>query len=84
MTFPGSKIRGDRTWTIAIRPFYANQSSELNFPIFSREKWPQFGRKRDFFEPLLTAMAQVLTLLNKVTFGVNFRATLGETPEVTF
>ena len=28
-------------------------------PLFSREKWPEFRRKRDLYEPLLTAMAQV-------------------------
>ena len=30
------------------------------FPFFSREKWPKCRRKRDWYEPLLTAMAQVL------------------------
>ena len=57
------KIRGERTWAIAIRPFYANQSSELNFPIFLWGKRPEFRRKRDLYEPLLTAMAQVLPSL---------------------
>ena len=28
------KVRGERTWAIANRPFHANQSSELNFPSF--------------------------------------------------
>ena len=27
-------IREERTWAIAIRPLYANQSSKLNFPSF--------------------------------------------------
>ena len=49
------------------RPFYANQSSELNFPIFLGEKRPEFRRKRNLYEPLLTAMAQVLPLLIKAS-----------------
>ena len=32
-------------------------------PFFSREKWPEFRRKRDLHEPLLTAMAQALPFL---------------------
>ena len=41
------------------RPFYANQSSEVNFPFF----YPEFSRKRDLYEPLLITMAQVLPFL---------------------
>ena len=35
----------------------------LNFPTFTREKRPEFRRNRDLYEPLLTAMAQVLPFL---------------------
>ena len=56
-------IRGERTWAIAIRPFHANESSELKLAYFSREKRPEFRRKRDLYEPLQTAMAQVLPFL---------------------
>ena len=54
------------------RPFYANQSSELNFPYFSSEKQPEFRRKRDLYEPLLTAMAQVLPSLRTSISGPYF------------
>ena len=30
------------------------------FFLFARVKWPEFRRKRDLYEPLLTAMVQVL------------------------
>ena len=30
------------------------------FSLFARVKWPEFRRKRDLYEPLLTAMVQVL------------------------
>ena len=33
------------------------------FPLFSRERRPEFGRKMDLHETLLTAMAQVLASL---------------------
>ena len=66
-------FRGERIWAIAIRPFYANRSSELHFPIFLGKKRPEFGRKRDLYEPLLTAMGQVLPLLI-------FFVTFGQTP----
>ena len=56
-------IRDERTWAIAIRPFYANQKFRTEFPYFSRQKRPEFRRKRDLYEPLLTAMAQVLPFL---------------------
>ena len=62
----------ERTWAIAIRPFYANQSSELNFPIFIGKKGPEFGRKRYLYEPLLTAMAQVLPSLIFSCFSLFF------------
>ena len=42
--------------------FTRTRKTELNFP-FSREKRPEFRRKRDLCEPLLTAMAQVLPFL---------------------
>ena len=42
----------------------ANQSSEQNFPILLGKKLPEFRRKRDLYEALLTAMAQVLPFLN--------------------
>ena len=45
------------------RLFYPNQSSELNFIDFSREKRPEFRRKRDLYETLLTAMDQCLPFL---------------------
>ena len=49
-------IRGERTWAIAIRPFYANQKFRTEFPYFSRQKRPEFRRKRDLYESLLTAL----------------------------
>ena len=39
------------------------QKFRSEFPFFAREKWPKFRRKRDLYEPLLTAMAQVLSSL---------------------
>ena len=32
--------------------------------LFSREKRPEFRRNKDLYKPLLTAMAQVLPVLN--------------------
>ena len=57
-------LRDERTWAIAIRPFYANQKFRTEFPYFSWQKRPEFRRKRDLYEPLLTAMAQVLPFLS--------------------
>ena len=62
-----SNFRGERTWAIAIRPFYANQKFRSEFPCFSREKRPEFRRKRDLYEPLQTAMAPVLPFLITAT-----------------
>ena len=42
------------------RPFQANQSSELNFPIFPGEKGPNSEERGISTKPLLTAMAQVV------------------------
>ena len=41
-------IRGERTWAIAVRSFYASQRSELNFPISLGNNGPNSERKRDF------------------------------------
>ena len=53
---------------VEFRPFYANQSSELNVPIFLG-KQPEFWRKKDSYKPLRTAMAQVLPFLNGSTYS---------------
>ena len=57
-------IRGERTWAIAIRPFYANQSSELNFPTFRGKNGPNSEEGGIYTNPILAAMAQVLPFLN--------------------
>ena len=49
-----------KTWAIAIERKLSEQKSRSELSFFSREKWPKFRRKRDLYEPLLTAMAQVL------------------------
>ena len=59
------KVRDERAWAIAIRPFYANQKFRTEFPYFSRQERPEFRRKRDLYKPLLTAMAQVLPFLKR-------------------
>ena len=41
----------ERTWAIAIRPFYANQSSELNFPIFIGKKDPNSEERGIYTNP---------------------------------
>ena len=41
---------------------FREQKFRTEFPYFSGEKQPEFSRKRDLYEPLLTAMAQVLLL----------------------
>ena len=56
-------IREERTWAIAIQTVLREPKFRTEFPYFSREKRPEFGRKRDVYEPLLTAMAQVLPFL---------------------
>ena len=51
------------------RPLYANQSSELNFPIFLGKNDPNSEERGIYsilYEPFLTAMAQILPFL----FGV--------------
>ena len=56
-------IRGERTWAIAIQTVLRELKFRTEFPYFSREKRPEFRRKRNLYEPLLTAMAQVLPFL---------------------
>ena len=56
-------IREERTWAIAIWTVLREPKFGTEFPYFSREKRPGFRRKRDLYEPLLTAMAQVLPFL---------------------
>ena len=56
-------LRGERTWAIAIQTVLREPKFRTEFPYFSREKRSEFRRKRDFYEPLPTAMAQVLPFL---------------------
>ena len=51
--------------------FTPNKSSELNSLFFEGKERPEFRRKRDLYEPLLTAMAQVLPFLNSVSNSLN-------------
>ena len=44
-------LGGERTWAIAVRPFYANQSSELNFPIFLRKNGPNSEEREIYTNP---------------------------------
>ena len=57
-------IKGERTWAIAIQTVLREPKFRTEFRFFfleeNRSKRPEFGRKRDLYEPLLTAMAQVL------------------------
>ena len=57
-------VRGDRTWAIAIQRVLSEPKFRTEFLLFSREKRPEFRRRRDLCEPLLTAMAQVLPSLS--------------------
>ena len=59
-----ASIREERTWAIAIETVLREPKFRTEFPYFSREKRSEFRRKRDLYEPLLTAMAQVLPALN--------------------
>ena len=64
-------FREERTWAIAIftvlrEPKFRNES-----PYFSRGRQPEFRRERDLYEPLQTAMAQVLPFLNYEQTGVS-------------
>ena len=58
--------------------FKRTKEFTTEFPFFSKEERPEFRRKRDFYEPLLTAMAQVLPSLNTRTqiarFGIAERS----------
>ena len=56
------KLEGKNLGHGNIRPSYANQSSETEFPLFLGKR-PGFRRKRDLYEPPLSAMAQVLPFL---------------------
>ena len=51
-----------------LRQFEAKQKFRSEFAFFAREKWPEFRRKMDLYEPLLTAVAQVLASLTKAWF----------------
>ena len=57
------QLEGKELGPLRSRPFYANQTSDLNFPIFQRGRRPELRRKRDLYEPLPTAMVQVLAIL---------------------
>ena len=66
-SFPGfgdfDPCRGrtlSQIWTVLREPKFRTE-----FPYFSREKWPEFRRKRDLYEPLSTAMAPVLASLKR-------------------
>ena len=48
---------------MAIQTVLREPEFRTEFLYFSREKRPKFRRKRDLYEPLLTAMAQVLPFL---------------------
>ena len=63
------------------RPFYANQGSELNLPIFSGKNDPKLGRKRDLYEPLRTAMAQVPPFLSNIFVDHGIRYVIDIGPE---
>ena len=56
-------VRGEKTWAIATLGRSTQPRFRTELPYFSREKRPEFRRKRDLCEPLLTAMAQVLPFL---------------------
>ena len=58
---------------LEVSKFYTNQSSELNFPSFLGKRRPEFRRKRDVYEPLLTAMAQALPSLSVTPWKMVFR-----------
>ena len=58
-----TNFREERTWAIAIQTVLREPKFRTEFPYFSREKRPEFRRKRDLCESLLTAMAQVLSSL---------------------
>ena len=51
------------------RPFYANQSSELNFPIFLGKNGPKSEERGIFMNILPTAMAQVLPFALKAPWS---------------
>ena len=44
-------LGGERAWAIAIRPFYANKSSEPNFPIFLRKNGPNSEERGIYTNP---------------------------------
>ena len=61
-----SCCRRERTWAISIQTVSREPKYRIEFPYVSREEQPEFRsfrRERDFYEPLLTAMAQVLPFL---------------------
>ena len=60
----GITLEGKELGPLRFRPFYANQNSELNLPIFLRKKGPNNQKNQEFVRtPNLTAMAQVLPFL---------------------
>ena len=65
------KNRGERNWAIAIWRFLSEPKFRTEFPSFLGKDAPNSEERGDLYEPLLTAMAQVLpsmieTLLNFV------------------
>ena len=51
---------------------FTRTNVQNRLPDFSREKRPELRRKRDSYEPLLTAMAQVLPFLISLPFFLCF------------
>ena len=58
-----SMFKGIRIGAIAIERILREPKFRTEFPYFSREQQPEFRRKRDLYEPLLTAMAQAIPSL---------------------
>ena len=62
------KFEGKELGPWRCRPFYANQSSELNFPTFLGKNGPNSEERGTHTNPILTDMAQVLPFLNTSGF----------------
>ena len=64
-----TELEGKELGPWRFRLLYANQSLELDFLLLLGKKRSEFRRKRDLYEPLLTAMAQVLPFLIEILRG---------------